>query len=183
MHQALVTMASLMLAIMAIATQQQCCHAFQIVSTGYNQKMRLASAAAGDHDIALSDKDQLDKSTAQQFSIQVCTSTSCSKKLKRLGLDQYHILGELYEKARIANIEKDIIVEDGGCRGGLNCKMGPCVAVFHEDFVGSVALEGMAQSEFNERIFHGVSTQDDVERVWSCVTNAINLMANEAKDS
>jgi hypothetical protein len=171
------------MAILAVATKQQCCHAFQTVSTGSILKSRLASAAAGDQDIALSDKDQLDKSTAQQFTIQVCTSTSCCKKMNRLGLDQYHLLGELYEKARIANIEKDMIVEDGGCRGGVNCKMGPCVAVFHEDFVGSVALEGMAQSEFNERVFHGVSTQDDVERVWSCVTNAINLMADEASES
>jgi hypothetical protein len=183
------------MSILAIATQQQqqhqqhCCHAFLqvVLPTPNHQKLRLASAATDDQDTAMSSSKstnkQLDKTTAQQFTIQVCTSTSCCKKLNQLGLDQYHLLGELYEEARIANIEQDIIVEDGGCRGGMNCKMGPCVAVLHEDFDGSVALEGMAQSEFNERVFHGVSTQDDVNRVWSCVTNAINLMADEASES
>ena len=141
-------------------------------------------AAAGDQDTVVSSSNkQLDKNTAQQFSIQVCTSTNCCRKMNQLGLDQYHILGEIYEKARLANIEKDMIVEDGGCRGGKNCRLGPCVAVMHEDFVGSVALEGMVQSEFNERVFHGVATQDDVERVWSCITNAIELMTDEASES
>ena len=76
-----------------------------------------------------------------------------------------------------------MIIEDGGCRGGKNCGLGPCVAVLHEDFDGSVALEGMAQFEINERVFHGVSTQNDVDRVWSCLANAINLMADEENES
>lgn len=177
-----------------IAITHQCCDAFRaaawLIPTGrYNRitqrQWQLASAAetSGDQDILVSSNKQLDKMTAQQFSIQVCTSTNCCRKMNQLGLDQYHMLGELYEKARLANIEKDMIVEDGGCRGGKNCKLGPCVAVMHEDFDGSVALEGMGQSEFNERVFHGVATQDDVERVWSCITNAIELMTVESDES
>ena len=94
----------------------------------------------------------LDPTVAQQFTIQVCTSTSCTKKLNALGLDQYHVLGELYAKAQEANIESCVIIEDGGCRGGKNCKFGPCVAILHEDFDGSVALEGMGSAEFRERV-------------------------------
>lgn len=165
------------LSVLAIATQS---HAFHMVPSPCHRQSRLESAATGDQDTS---NKQLDKSTAQQFTIQVCTSTSCCKKLDNLGLDKYQVLGDLYERARVENVETDLIIEDGGCRGGKNCGLGPCVAVLHEDFDGSVALEGMAQSEFNERVFHGVSTQDDVDRVWSCVANAINIMADEANES
>ena len=61
---------------------------------------------------------------ASQFTIQVCTSTSCSKRLKDVGLDQYHALGEVYAQAQAARLEKAMIIEDGGCQGGKNCKMG-----------------------------------------------------------
>lgn len=172
------------ISILAIATQQlRCCCAFQPVLPCHKQSRWTLSAAAGDQDTTLSSNKQLSKSIAQQFTIRVCTSTSCSKKLHNLGLDQYQVLGDLYEKARIENVEADLIIEDAGCRGGKNCKLGPCVAIFHEDFDGSVALEGMAQTEFNERVFHGVSTQADVDRVWSCVANAIDIMTDEANES
>ena len=163
--------------------QQERCHAFQAVallSTPNCQHSQLASASNSKQDAALSSDKVLDKITARQFTIQVCTSSNCCKKMNELGLDKYHNLAELYEMARIESIETDLIVEDGGCRGGVNCKLGPCVAVLHEDFVGSVALDGMDQKEFNERVFHGISTPDDVERVWSCISNAINLMTGKA---
>ncbi len=164
--------------VLAIATQS---HAFQTAPSPCHRHSRLESAAhTGDQDTS---NKQLDKSTAQQFTIQVCTSTSCCKKLNNLGLDKYQVLGDLYEKARIENVEADLIIEDGGCRGGKNCGLGPCVAVLHEDFDGSVALEGMSHNEFNERVFHGVSMQNDVDRVWSCLANAINLMADEENES
>mmetsp|Transcript_37768 Transcript_37768/g.80688 ORF Transcript_37768/g.80688 Transcript_37768/m.80688 type:complete len:184 (-) Transcript_37768:380-931(-) len=121
----------------------------------------------------------LDPNVASQFTIQVCTSTSCSKKLSESGLDQYHVLGEIFALAQSANLEKCMIIEDGGCLGGKNCKMGPCVAISHEDFVGNVALEGMNSNEFQERVFHNVLTEEDAERVWNCMENAISLMAEE----
>ena len=94
----------------------------------------------------------LDPATASDFSIQVCTSTNCSKRLQQLGLDQYHILGEIYAKAQEQNVQESMIIEDGKCQGGKNCKLGPCVAVLHNDFDGNVALEGMTSNEFTERV-------------------------------
>lgn len=94
----------------------------------------------------------LDPDIAAQFTIQVCTSTSCTRKLIDAGLDQYHVLGELYAQAQAVNLEQVMIIEDGGCNGGKNCKMGPCVAILHEEFDGNVALEGMNSKEFTERV-------------------------------
>ncbi len=71
-----------------------------------------------------STKSPLDPDIAAQFTIQVCTSTSCTRKLNEAGLDQYHVLGEIYARAQSANLEKCMIIEDGGCQGGKNCKMG-----------------------------------------------------------
>ena len=62
------------------------------------------------------------------------------------------MLGEIYAKAQSANVESSMTIEDGGCQGGKNCRLGPCVAVLHEDFVGNVALEGMDSNEFRERV-------------------------------
>ena len=97
-------------------------------------------------------KQYLDPQIASQFTVQVCTSTNCSRKLNQAGLDKYHALGEIYAHAQAANLEKAVIIEDGGCQGGKNCGLGPCVAVLHEDFVGNVALEGMGSAEFRERV-------------------------------
>lgn len=94
----------------------------------------------------------LDPKVAQQFTIQVCTATSCCRKMNELGLDKYHTLGEIYAKAQEGNIETSMIIEDGGCQGGKNCKLGPCVAILHEDFDGNVALDGMGSAEFRERV-------------------------------
>lgn len=94
-------------------------------------------------------------------------------------MDQYHVLGEIYACAQQANVEQCVIIEDGACQGGKNCKMGPCVAVSHEDFMGNVALEGMNGGEMQESVFHDVVTADDAARVWSCMENAITLMAEE----
>lgn len=121
----------------------------------------------------------LDPDIAAQFTMTVCTSTSCSRKLKDQGLDQYHVLGEIYALAQEANVHECVIIEDGACRGGRNCKLGPCVAISHEDFVGNVALEGMNSGEMQARVFHDVSSTEQTQRVWGCMENAINLMAEE----
>ena len=93
----------------------------------------------------------LDPTVASDFTIQVCTSTNCSRRLQQLGLDEYHVLGEIYAKAEARKIEECMIIEDGKCLGGKNCKLGPCVAILHDDFDGPVALEGMTSNEFKER--------------------------------
>lgn len=112
-----------------------------------NSGLLLLSLRASSH----STKHYLD--IAAQFTIQVCTSTSCTRKLIDAGLDQYHVLGELYAQAQAVNLEKVMIIEDGGCQGGKNCKMGPCIAILHEEFDGNVALEGMNSKEFTERVY------------------------------
>mmetsp|Transcript_22893 Transcript_22893/g.39169 ORF Transcript_22893/g.39169 Transcript_22893/m.39169 type:complete len:184 (-) Transcript_22893:370-921(-) len=137
---------------------------------------------AADETLSSPTKPSLDPDVAAQFTIKVCTSTSCTRKLKEQGLDQYHALGEVYAMAQSANMEKCVIIEDGACQGGKNCKMGPCVAIQHEDFVGNVALEGMNSNEFNERVFHNVLTEHDAQRVWSCMENAITLMSEEGEN-
>jgi len=101
---------------------------------------------------SVADTSPLDPNIASDFTIQVCTSTNCSKRLQRMGLDQYHVLAELYARAESQNVETFMIIEDGPCQGGKNCSLGPCVAVLHEDFYGNVALEGMNGNEFRERV-------------------------------
>ena len=80
-----------------------------------------------------------------------CMSTSCSKKRKDLGLDSLSTFGALYARSMKSEVgELCIPVEEGPCMGA--CKKAPCVAVEHEDFVGSVALEGMTDGEFSDRV-------------------------------
>lgn len=139
---------------------------------------------AADNDESInSTESPLDPNIAAQFTIQVCTSTSCTRKLKDQGLDQYTVLGDIYALAQSANMEECMIIEDGGCQGGKNCKMGPCVAILHEDFMGNVALEGMNSEEMQQSVFHNVLTNDDAERVWGCMENAIVMMAEEENES
>mmetsp|Transcript_35973 Transcript_35973/g.86837 ORF Transcript_35973/g.86837 Transcript_35973/m.86837 type:complete len:191 (-) Transcript_35973:204-776(-) len=160
------------------------CHAFQLGRQfGSVRLPNACQLCAIDDGQVQCTKPSLDPEIAAQFTIKVCTSTSCTRKLKEEGLDQYHALGEVYAQAQSANLEESMIIEDGGCQGGRNCKMGPCVAILHEDFEGNVALEGMNSNEFRERVFHNIMTGNDAERVWSCMENAIVLMADEANAS
>jgi hypothetical protein len=80
-------------------------------------------------------------------------STSCSKKRIDLGLDSLSTFGAFYARSKQGSEgggELFIPVEEGPCMGA--CKMAPCVAVEHEDFVGRVSLEGMTDSEFSDRV-------------------------------
>ena len=103
----------------------------------------------------------LDPKQAEKFKIVTCMSTSCAKKRQVLGLDDLHTFTQFY--ARINDDErngvssetaaalKSIQLEEGPCLGA--CKRSPCVAVEHDDYVGSVSLEsGMTQEEFNDRV-------------------------------
>ena len=121
----------------------------------------------------------LDIDVASQFSVKVCVSSSCTTRLAAQGVDQYAILGEVYERAKQSKVDGCMVIEDGTCNGGKNCKLGPCVSVYHDDFDGSVALEGMKNAEFEQRVFHSINSSSDVDRVWDCVTNAVTLMSDE----
>lgn len=95
--------------------------------------------------------DILDPKISSQFKIITCSSTACKKQMQKFGLDEYAILGGLYQRKQDANAF-DVTVEETSCLGG--CKVGPCVGVEHEDYFGTVGLEGMKPNEFNDSIFH-----------------------------
>jgi Thioredoxin-like [2Fe-2S] ferredoxin len=87
---------------------------------------------------------------ASKFKVVTCMSTSCSKKRKDLGLDSLSTFGAFYSRSKGERENLSIAVEEGPCMGA--CKMAPCVAVEHDDFLGSVALEGMTDQEFADRV-------------------------------
>ncbi|VEU43176.1 unnamed protein product [Pseudo-nitzschia multistriata] len=67
---------------------------------------------------------------------------ACSKKRQSLGLDPLSTFGALYSRAAATGVR----VEEGPCIG--SCKRAPCAAVEHDEYFGSVALEGMTSEEF-----------------------------------
>lgn len=91
----------------------------------------------------------LDSDVAEKFKIVTCMSTSCSKKRKALNMDPLSTYGAFFD--RIENgAAPDVQLEEGPCLG--SCKMAPCVAIEHEDYVGTVALEGMTEREFQSKV-------------------------------
>ena len=94
-------------------------------------------------------------------------------------MDPYSTFSAFYTRIKDSDFP-NVQIEETSCLG--RCKFAPCVAVEHDDFVGTVALEGMTCSEFNTRVFDAIITDDDANRVWSCVDNAIRTMAEEDLD-
>lgn len=86
---------------------------------------------------------------AEKFKVVTCMSTSCSQKRKTLGMDSLATFGALYSRAKDGCFPT-VQVEEGPCLG--SCKNAPCVAIEHDDFVGSVSLEGMDDDEFSSRV-------------------------------
>jgi hypothetical protein len=78
----------------------------------------------------------------EKFKIVTCMSTACSRKRESLGMDNLCTFGAMYSRASASRVQ----VEEGPCIG--SCKKAPCVYIEHEDFFGSVALEGMTADEF-----------------------------------
>jgi hypothetical protein len=115
----------------------------------------------------------LDPSVAGKFKILTCSSTSCSQKRASHNLDQYSTFSAFY--VRVKGRAPSVRVEESPCLG--SCKEAPCVGIEHDDFIGPVALTDMTESEFSVRVFHRVLLDDDVDRVWSAVEEAIQLMA------
>ncbi|VEU42086.1 unnamed protein product [Pseudo-nitzschia multistriata] len=112
----------------------------------------------------------------KKFKIVACTSTACSKKRQSLGLDPLSTFGALYSRAAATGVR----VEEGPCIG--SCKRAPCAAVEHDEYFGSVALEGMTSEEFESDAFLNIVTEEDADRVWSCVENAVKIMAAAEED-
>lgn len=93
----------------------------------------------------------LDPQISSQFKILTCSSTSCAKRATQtFGLDEYALLSGLYQRKEHAHASQ-VIVEETSCLGC--CKLGPCVGIEHEDYYGTVALEGMTPNEFSDAVF------------------------------
>ena len=110
---------------------------------------------------------------AMRFKIITCSATSCAQKRKILGLDEYATFSAFFE--RIEERIPEIQVEETSCLG--SCKKAPCVAIEHDEYDGTVALEGMDAFEFSDRVFHRVVEESDAERVWACIENAVQVMS------
>ena len=136
-------------------------------------RLSVRSAAEGDNSECGAG---LDPNICSQFKILTCTSKWCSEKRQVLGMDQYATFGAMYERKERAGASA-VEVEECPCLG--RCKLAPCVAVEHEDFVGTVGLEGMTDAELNDSIFHKIISEGDCDRVWASVENGINAMAQE----
>lgn len=122
---------------------------------------------------------EIDPEVSEKFKILTCSATSCCKKRSVMGLDEYSTFSGMYTRIQNGDFP-NVQVEETTCLG--SCKLAPCVAVEHDDFMGTVALEGMTENEFSKRIFHSIVNDEDADRVWSCVDNAIRLMADEEDD-
>jgi NADH:ubiquinone oxidoreductase subunit E len=91
----------------------------------------------------------LDPSVAEKFKVVTCMSTSCNEERKKFGMDSLATFGAFFSRSKEGNAPS-VRVEEGPCLGG--CKFAPCVAIEHDDFIGNVALEGMTESEFSDRV-------------------------------
>jgi len=100
-------------------------------------------------------------------------------------MDEYETFASLYsrkeeEEEDGQRLYANVKMEESSCLG--SCQFAPVVAVEHEDYEGTVGLEGMDGLELNTRVFHKVITESDVDRVWGCITNAIHTMAEEEEE-
>lgn len=81
---------------------------------------------------------------------------------------------------RIQDNCKQVQLEESPCLGA--CKMGPCVAVEHDDYVGPVGLIGMTESEIDDSVFYNVVTSDDADRVWTSIEYSIYTLMEEEEE-
>lgn len=123
---------------------------------------------------------------ACQFTIYTCGASACTAQRQRLGLDEFATYTALSVRANSnnANAEQFIVVpvtETRSCLGA--CQQGPCVAIGHDEYEGMVALTGMTSAEFTHRVFFRIIDDDDVDRVWQCIVQAIDVMMTEAANN
>jgi hypothetical protein len=109
--------------------------------------------------------------TARRFKILTCRATACAAQRERWGLDEFATYAALSVRANPSGVP----VEETSCLGA--CQQGPCVAVSHDEYEGNVALEGMTTTEFANRVFFRIGNDDDADRVWACVEDAIHIMS------
>jgi hypothetical protein len=124
------------------------------------------------------------KLVARQFTIFTCGASACTAQRQRLGLDEFATFTSMYVRANADDTNELVVpvMETRSCLGA--CQYGPCVAIGHEEYEGMVALTGMDSAEFTQRVFFRIIDDNDVDRVWRCVVQAIDVMAaaEEAED-
>jgi Thioredoxin-like [2Fe-2S] ferredoxin len=121
----------------------------------------------------------LEDSVAGKFTIRTCASTSCSARRRQLRLDEFATYTAFYVLSQ--ERAPSVSVAESSCLG--SCRLGPCVAIEHDDYDGPVSVEGMAPDEFAKRVFVRVDAVDRIEHVWSCVQNAIRTIAKASPAS
>ncbi|CAJ1950616.1 unnamed protein product [Cylindrotheca closterium] len=129
------------------------------------------------------EQDENVAAAASKFQITTCLSPSCNRKRQEAGLDPLSTFAAMYERSkRAAGADSDLFVtvEEGPCMGA--CQYGPCIAIQHDDFEGSVSLEGMTDTEFSDRVFQEIVTEEDADRVWRSVESAVQLMAEDEEE-
>jgi (2Fe-2S) ferredoxin len=115
--------------------------------------------------------------TARQFKILTCRASACAAQRERYGLDEFATYTALSVRANTLGVP----VEETSCLGA--CQQGPCVAVSHDEYEGNVALQGMTTTEFAQRVFFRIGNDDDADRVWACVEDAIHVMSHEEQEN
>lgn len=121
----------------------------------------------------------LDEAVAGKFTIRTCASTSCTARRRQLHLDEFATYTDFF--VLIQERAPSVSIEESPCLG--SCRLGPCVAIEHDEYDGPVSVEGMTPEEFAKCVFVHVDAFDRVEHVWSCVENAINTIAKASPGS
>lgn len=137
-----------------------------------NERFDSMLKSTAENDVA----DEVIAKQEKKFKIVTCMSTACSRKRSSLGMDSLCTFSALYTRASDSRVQ----VEEGPCMG--SCMKAPVVSIEHKDFFGSVALEGMTADEFESDAFLNVVTEEDADRVWLCVENAVQVMVEAEKD-
>ena len=148
----------------------------QLWSSASNEASPSSLLAA--EEASISESPLLNPLVAGKFKVLTCSSTSCAAARKKLNQDEFSTFSAFY--TRIEDRAPSVQVEESPCLG--SCKQAPCVGIEHEDFEGPVSLEGMTESEFSERVFHRVVFEEDADRVWGAVENAIRVMAEQEEE-
>ena len=123
----------------------------QSVENEQRQKQQQYVKEEEDDDDEEEECNLLDPAICSQFTILTCTSKACSQKRTVLGMDEYATFAAMYSRKEEADA-RGVGVEESPCLG--RCELAPCVAVEHDDYVGTVGLVGMTDAELNDRVFH-----------------------------
>jgi len=119
------------------------------ISCGHAGKMIYRPIHFSTTVLSAADSGDLDPTIASQFKILTCSATSCAAKRRKVGLDEFATLAGLYERKEGA-CATEVEVCETSCLGC--CRNAPVVAIEHEDFFGTVALEGMTPNEFSDSL-------------------------------